>query len=718
MAALTITPLDCEEADKTGVAITATLTDSAGNKIAGHVTGGQIVNQTRAVSNGATVTLDLTPNADIDPGNSYYTVKIGPFSFLIEKTSGTQTLRQALAEDTVPLTPSVATQLVDAAFAEVVTDGEVTGPLDGLTIATGAVVAGKLGTSAVTTTKIQDDAVTTAKIATGAVTSAELGADSVTTAAIAPDAVTANEIADDAVGTAQIAALAVGTSELAASSATIAKLGADVITRFTDVESGLTTETFNRAVVDALLEDAIEVADGALGLPEFLPLLTALRSNRRHVNVLVMGDSTVEGDDLLKWPGKVFAWLQTQFPAYTLKMAEVLASAPYETFDTATTRASGSGSFDLTVWNASISGTRSDTMFGAGRFAGLLNSHTVDLVIFCHGHNEGDISMTPEFGGSFAISGNANNGVKQSGEQFISRCASVIEQVRNVQPQAPVVVIASNPELSGTADDQDHRTTLLARMAALLGYGFIDVAPALRANAGWSTSLGSNTLMTDSLHPNEAGHTVMATAIQGRIKTNAVGGSGSVRPSFFERPSSIQLLSNAHLLQTTPGTIDSPWSASSVTVTKDATYYEGVKAYAARLDATGSAASSIAQTLATATITPYLGRWVTAAARVRVPPLGRDGTTAQDMDSVGSLRVYCNPQYLTYSYLHASWRPLATDAATNNGWHWLVVPVFVPTGTTSIVFTLYAGLTSADSNARIYVDRCSVVPGIWPGEPA
>lgn len=80
------------------IAVRAELTDERGTPMTGFATGDEAIvlsSVARTDANGE-ASLDLTPNADITPAGSYYTVTVGPKSFLITKSSGTENLADAL----------------------------------------------------------------------------------------------------------------------------------------------------------------------------------------------------------------------------------------------------------------------------------------------------------------------------------------------------------------------------------------------------------------------------------------------------------------------------------------------------------------------------------------------------------------------------------------------------------------------------------------------
>lgn len=122
MSSLTIAAR--EATGETGkIAWSAELTDADGVPVAGHITSGANTGQIVQPSRGYTdtdgdVTLDLEANANITPANTYWTVFVGPRSFLVSKGSGTETLTAALASDPGTLgTTALAAHIADTVDA-------------------------------------------------------------------------------------------------------------------------------------------------------------------------------------------------------------------------------------------------------------------------------------------------------------------------------------------------------------------------------------------------------------------------------------------------------------------------------------------------------------------------------------------------------------------------------------------------------------------------
>ena len=128
MATLQIRPRDPSQARQSTVTIT--LCNSAGARIDGYTSAGAMVvvytGRTNAVG---VLDVDVTPNADITPANSYYNVEINRRSSLIEKSGATQTVFAALVANPNDLTPILTGIGLDGGTAPSIYGG--TTPIDG-----------------------------------------------------------------------------------------------------------------------------------------------------------------------------------------------------------------------------------------------------------------------------------------------------------------------------------------------------------------------------------------------------------------------------------------------------------------------------------------------------------------------------------------------------------------------------------------------------------
>lgn len=109
------------------IKVTITLTNAAGVQVAGYAPDGQVVTQKIAATDAdGILVLEVVPNEDISPANTYYTVKTHKISHLIEQTSVGGTLEEMLA-----ISPA---DLGLAAGLNALSDVDTTGVADGDTL--------------------------------------------------------------------------------------------------------------------------------------------------------------------------------------------------------------------------------------------------------------------------------------------------------------------------------------------------------------------------------------------------------------------------------------------------------------------------------------------------------------------------------------------------------------------------------------------------------
>jgi hypothetical protein len=141
--------------------------------------------------------------------------------------------------------------------------------------------------------------------------------------------------------------------------------------------------------------------------------------------------------------------------------------------------ATGTGA-EVTIWNASASGT--DARYSSTRMDELapIDPNTVDLVFVNHGHNEG------------------------IGE-LVSNGGSLMRKSITKYPNAAVVGIVQNPERPGSAHAEDHLKNNVRWRADLARRGdpMIDVETPYMQMPGWETAFDTP---TGNLHPNQAGY--------------------------------------------------------------------------------------------------------------------------------------------------------------------------------------------------------------------
>ena len=128
MALLQIRPRDPSQARQSTVTIT--LCNSASVRVDGYTSSGELVNVYSGRTNTVGVLdIDIEPNANITPANTYYTVEINRRTSLIEKSGATQTVFAALVANPNDLTPILTGIGLDGGTADSIYGG--TTPIDG-----------------------------------------------------------------------------------------------------------------------------------------------------------------------------------------------------------------------------------------------------------------------------------------------------------------------------------------------------------------------------------------------------------------------------------------------------------------------------------------------------------------------------------------------------------------------------------------------------------
>lgn len=127
------------------------LTDAQGNRVAGTRSGGVVVEPTLSATDASgNLSVDLTPNSDILPTHTYYTIGLGSHDFVISKGSSTESLVDLIPTGTLsPLGSSerIRTPIGVLFLGQSVTHGnvtpcQVTGSISGTTLTVSAVTMG------------------------------------------------------------------------------------------------------------------------------------------------------------------------------------------------------------------------------------------------------------------------------------------------------------------------------------------------------------------------------------------------------------------------------------------------------------------------------------------------------------------------------------------------------------------------------------------------
>lgn len=212
-------------------------------------------------------------------------------------------------------------------------------------------------------------------------------------------------------------------------------------------------------------------AGSAIARP--LEIVTLLREGTKNLELVVLGDST--GNNTNEWAYLLAVQLGTLFPAYTVSY--LLWNDGTQLYDSPVTIQTGSGSFTLTVHNASTPAM--DAAYSTSRIA-LQVPTSPDCVVINYGHNG---TVTPYRGVYYTL----------------------VRTLKNTWPHAQVVATAQNPRQSndaGYAADLLRQQEII-RLAQEQGWPLIDALTPFLLYPSYSSAL-----MTDNIHPNATGQLV------------------------------------------------------------------------------------------------------------------------------------------------------------------------------------------------------------------
>lgn len=201
-----------------------------------------------------------------------------------------------------------------------------------------------------------------------------------------------------------------------------------------------------------------------------------LNADEKDVNLLVQGDST--GNETFEWVYQTVLFLATLFPRYTVNYY-LWNSTAYNPADVIQV---GTGSFNLNIYNGSVSGSSTYYFRGDKKTAGYAGKN-FDLIILSYGHNHG-----------------------ASSSDMILRGLMLdkLGDMRNDQPTAEIAVTLQNIDTS-LAEFSARQTEANIYAAGHFGCSIIDI----RSVFEWKETVGTlGEWMLDSVHPNAIGSLV------------------------------------------------------------------------------------------------------------------------------------------------------------------------------------------------------------------
>jgi hypothetical protein len=213
-------------------------------------------------------------------------------------------------------------------------------------------------------------------------------------------------------------------------------------------------------------------------------LLQQLDSGESAV-ITLLGDST--GNESTEWFYSLSVWLAGRNPAH--RTTYRLWSDLQQAYDPATVLGAGAASGPtLTIYNASVPGTKAGYATDATRFA-KLTAHASDLYVVSYSHNEGAATTYPSY-------------------------PALTSALQAKHPAAGIVPVLQNPEnAAGKTAQQiaahDQRIQIIRTLAGENRWPVIDAYSAFRADGRPQA-----TLVPDGVHPSAAGHAIWAAVAQ------------------------------------------------------------------------------------------------------------------------------------------------------------------------------------------------------------
>lgn len=400
-------------------------------------------------------------------------------------------------------------------------------------------------------------------------------------------------------------------------------------------------------------------------------LMMKLKRGASDAAVLVIGDST--GNQTNEW---VYLWAQAvaaMFPALTVRVA--FWDETGNVYNAPTVVQTGTGPRTLTIWNCSAAGQTQDYVLGS-RWNTAVVPADPDLVIVSHGHNTGDP----------LASANTFWGVR-------NKFLALTEELAALFPYAGIVLIAQNPSyIAGRELWQARKADMYEDLAALRGYGFIDVHQAFVDDGRGAA------LTLDNTHPTDVGSQLWADVVASATRADPDQGVSSLgAPPLLSRATN--LLGTAYDFSDWSAADPAGWTMSNATATKDTTNKE-TGAHGMRLQpvADGAAYAQAFLNLATLGGSGLLsGQVVMFAVRLFMPAAHLATTRIRLVDNTGSAN-----QILSDS-----------STANRDRFCWMFITKRLTANPTNITAQIYCRSTG-NAVADITVDRAYLIQGALP----
>lgn len=396
----------------------------------------------------------------------------------------------------------------------------------------------------------------------------------------------------------------------------------------------------------------------ALATP-FAAARAIVEADSGDVDILIIGDST--SNDTTDWAYLFGQWLVAQHPTHTVNY--YLWNDGGSAYAAATVLGTGSGSNDINIWNASITGTRPEYLMGA-KFAAAIGNLTPDAIIWNHGHNLAAQGFTDAvLRGAFL---------------------GPIEQVALAHPGVQTGAIIQNPRRD------DNLSAAVMSCLNLISTQRGDF-PLIDAYSPFIAQNKDGSLYADSVHPSASGTQLILTA----VKFAWQGARGLGRLPAWLAANGTNIATNGDFAAFS-GALPDGWSKSGDgTVTKDTSIVAPGSAYSVKIT-NGTTPTFIFQNIAA---TPYRGQNLTIAAKIYLD-------NAADLNS-GRTRIFLNGTGAIVQVANPGFNAL-------DGWRWVIISGAPIPGDATLVGPYIYANSAGNKPTDLYVDRVILVEGLIP----
>lgn len=394
------------------------------------------------------------------------------------------------------------------------------------------------------------------------------------------------------------------------------------------------------------------------------PAVRKAETNEADVHIGVEADST--SNESSEWVYLLAGWLADKYPTHT---------AIYHSWNATTAEwnapeslSTGTGEFTMHLWNMSVSGKH----WHYFQQHEAMKALPLDLLLVSLGHNDG-----------------SPLGRRQL---YWGKQLNHLEDVLAFW-HCPIILVSQNPQRDH--DRQQHRAQWNAELAAMRGFGHIDVCSAFLAVAGWQTLL----LSGDGIHPSTAGQQVWSDTVKAAFDNFDPNDQPGTQPpsSFFAY--SPNLLTNGFFDDLTSG-IPQGWTAFNVAGAQvSGEHGNQALELTSVLNSSGQPAQGyLHQTIPGTALGPYRGQTVYLAARTR-----KQTGASQNAGRVG-INTGGSDGYLERT---------TTSDIGGDVWHWIGFPYDVPSTASNLQVRLYAD-TSASAGTKAVYDRVGLFHDVYP----